>query len=136
MSKATAACLDACLEVKQLSTNCNSFPSCISIPLHHECSLKVTSASWLSKLTLSISADPVIEEALNNAPECSCMITVYIDRTTWKDMNNNFRKSQDIQLTSVPTLIKVGTVSCAVLFSPAFCCSFPFTGFAKLKLLV
>ena len=51
-------------------------------------------------------------------------------------MNNNFRKSQDIQLTSVPTLIKVGTVSCAVLFSPAFCCFFPFTGYAQLKLLV
>jgi len=54
-------------------------------------------------------AHPVIEEALNDAPECSCVITVYIDRTTWKDRDNNFRKSQDLQLTSVPTLIKVGT---------------------------
>ncbi|KAL5265133.1 hypothetical protein ACHWQZ_G006019 [Mnemiopsis leidyi] len=54
-------------------------------------------------------ADPVIEEALNSAPECTCVITAYIDRPTWKDMNNNFRKSQDIQLTSIPTLIKVGT---------------------------
>ena len=54
----------------------------------------------------------MIEEALNSAPECTCVITAYIDRPTWKDMNNNFRKSQDIQLTSIPTLIKVGTVCC------------------------
>ncbi|XP_063677095.1 thioredoxin domain-containing protein 17-like [Bolinopsis microptera] len=54
-------------------------------------------------------ADPVIEEALNSAPECTCIITVQIDRTTWKDRNNSFRKSEDLKLTSVPTLIKVGT---------------------------
>ena len=56
-------------------------------------------------------ADPVIEEALKNAPECSCLITVQIERATWRDKENNFRKSKDLMLKSVPTLVKLGTVS-------------------------
>ena len=54
----------------------------------------------------------MIDAALVNAPECSCLITVFVgDRDTWKDPNNTFRKSDLLKLKSVPTLIKVGTVS-------------------------
>ena len=54
----------------------------------------------------------MIDAALENAPECSCLITVLVgDRLTWKDPNNTFRKSDVLRLKSVPTLIKVGTVS-------------------------
>ena len=53
-------------------------------------------------------ADPVIEEAAKSLPSGTCLITTYIDRPTWKNQNNEFRKG-DLKLKSVPTLIKLGS---------------------------
>ena len=61
---------------------------------------------------MCFSADSVIEKALDVAPSGSCFITVYVgDRPTWKDPKCVFRTHEKTRLKSVPTLIRVGSVS-------------------------
>ncbi|XP_058813999.1 thioredoxin domain-containing protein 17-like [Topomyia yanbarensis] len=60
--------------------------------------------SWCSDC---VEANPFIETALKKAPEDSHFIYVDVgDRSTWKNMNNPFRKNTDTHLSVIPTLIR------------------------------
>ncbi|XP_063699076.1 thioredoxin domain-containing protein 17 [Culicoides brevitarsis] len=51
-------------------------------------------------------AAPVIEKALENAPEDSIFIKVEIERPYWKDPNNSYRKDPRTKLVFLPTLLR------------------------------
>ncbi|XP_057365345.1 thioredoxin domain-containing protein 17-like [Daphnia carinata] len=66
-----------------------------------------TGQSWCPDC---VEAEPVIEKALESAPEDAIFIYVGVgDRSFWKDPNCVFRLDGKIKLTCVPTLIKWGT---------------------------
>ncbi|XP_021001696.1 thioredoxin domain-containing protein 17 [Parasteatoda tepidariorum] len=57
-----------------------------------------------------VTADPIIEEGLQSAPEDSVFIYCGVgSRDYWKNPNNDFRKDEKFKLTSVPTLMKWNT---------------------------
>eukprot|EP00116_Pleurobrachia_bachei_P015640 sb/3475902/ len=68
-------------------------------------SLTASGKSWCPDC---VRADPVIEEAAKSLPVGTCLITTFIDRPTWKDPNNEFRKG-NLKLKSIPTLVKLGS---------------------------
>uniref|UniRef100_A0A4X2M3A0 Thioredoxin domain-containing protein 17 n=1 Tax=Vombatus ursinus TaxID=29139 RepID=A0A4X2M3A0_VOMUR len=72
-----------------------------------------------------VQAEPVVLEALKHIPENAVFIYCQVgDRPYWKDPNNDFKKK--LNLTSVPTLLKYGTVSALCPFCRsgrgAHCC--------------
>lgn len=56
-----------------------------------------------------VAAKPILEAALEKAPEDVTLITCYIERAVWKDMKNPFRTDKNLELKCVPTLIRWGT---------------------------
>ncbi|XP_071946362.1 thioredoxin domain-containing protein 17-like [Antedon mediterranea] len=66
-----------------------------------------TGKSWCPDC---VTAEPIVEEGLKKAAECSIFIHCNVgDRSYWKDPNNEFRKHPEFKLTAVPTLLKHGT---------------------------
>ncbi|XP_022652098.1 thioredoxin domain-containing protein 17-like [Varroa jacobsoni] len=69
-----------------------------------------TQISWCPDCAAS---DPVIEDAVKSAkPKATAtFITCEVgDKLFWKDETNDFRTSEDLKLTSIPTLLRFGTV--------------------------
>ncbi|XP_053693948.1 thioredoxin domain-containing protein 17-like [Sabethes cyaneus] len=63
-----------------------------------------SNVSWCSDC---VEAAPFIEQALEHAPENSHFIYCDVgDRSTWKDMQNPFRKDTSTHLSVIPTLIR------------------------------
>lgn len=57
-----------------------------------------------------VQADPVIEACLPELPEDAVFIHCGVgDRVFWKNQENAFRKDTSLRLTSVPTLVKLGS---------------------------
>nr|CAH0104461.1 unnamed protein product [Daphnia galeata] len=66
-----------------------------------------TGQSWCPDC---VEAEPVIEKALESAPEDAVFVYVGVgDKSFWKDSNCVFRTDSKTKLTCIPTLLKWGT---------------------------